>query len=267
MSPASVASEPAAAYRQRLAAVIVAELRDDAAIRAFGEGGASARGRADQFSDLDLVIVAALSHADTIFGRVEAAIATIARITHQWNVEPPGFADTAQRFYFLEGAPRFFAVDCSVVSPAGVVPFTERERHGEAVIAFDRDDVLRPRPVDSTALARRRAHRLAQLRGATPVFSMLVAKELARGRALEAHGFYQVLLRSLIELLGMQHRPDRFDFGWRYVETELPASAQALIARHAFVANDAALGELASSLEREINALLAAVSASLEDAT
>ena len=26
---------------------------------------------------------------------------------------------------------------------------------------------------------------------------------------------------SLIELLGMRYRPDRFDYGWRYVETEL----------------------------------------------
>lgn len=259
--------ETPAAYRQRLAAVIVGALRDDETIRAVGEGGAAARGRADQFSDLDLVIVAPLMHADAIFGRVETAIATVARITHQWNVEPPGFADMAQRFYFLEGAPRFFAVDCSVLSPAGVVPFTERERHGEAVIAFDRDEVLRPCPVDPVALARRRADRLTHLRGAMPVFSMLVAKELARGHALEAHGFYQVLLQALIELLGMQHRPDRFDFGWRYVETELPASARALIARHTFVADAAALGELAASLEREIDARLAAVSASLANAT
>ena len=86
---------------------------------------------------------------------------------------------------------------------------------------------------------------------------MLVAKELARGHALEAYGFYQALVRALIELLGIRHRPDRFDFGWRYVERELPESAQALIARHAFFAGAAALAVLAASLEREINELLA----------
>jgi hypothetical protein len=187
-------------------------------------------------------------------------MAAVTRITHVWRVDPPGFADMAQRFYFLEGAPRFFAVDCSVMSPEGVVPFMERERHGEAVVWFDRDGALRPRACDSGSMARRRAHRLGQLRGATPVYSMLVAKELARGHALEAYGFYQVLLRALTELLGMQHRPERFDFSWRYVETELPPTAQALIARHAFVADADALDHLTASLEREINALLTQVS-------
>jgi hypothetical protein len=165
----------------------------------------------------------------------------------------------AQRFYFLEGAPRFFAVDCSVVTPEGFAPFTERERHGEAIVGFDRDGVLQPRAMDAAQLARRRAHRLAQLSGATPVYSMLVAKELARGHALEAFGFYQALLRALIELLGMQHRPERFDFGWRYVDRELPESAQALIARHSFVADAVALSALAASLEREIDFLLSAL--------
>jgi hypothetical protein len=70
------------------------------------------------------------------------------------------------------------------------------------------------------------------------------------------YGFYQVLVRALIELLGMQHRPDRFDFGWRYVERELPPSAQALIARHAFVPNGQSLASLSASLVDEITGLL-----------
>ncbi|HQR21384.1 MAG TPA: hypothetical protein PKV98_10970 [Burkholderiaceae bacterium] len=252
-------SDTPAGYRQRLFTAVVDALRDDEAIRAVGEGGAAARGRADAYSDLDLVIVAPLAHADAVFGRVESAIAAVARITHRWCVEPPGFANMAQCFYFLDGAPRYFAVDCSILTPEGVVPFTERERHGEAVVGFDREGVLRPRDADAALLARRRAQRLAQLQGASPVYSMLVAKELARGHALEAYGFYQVLLRALIELLGMQHRPDRFDFNWRYVDRELPAAAQALIARHAFVAGEEALSGLTESLSREIAALLAAL--------
>jgi predicted nucleotidyltransferase len=252
-------SDTPADYRKRLFAAIVDTLRDDEAIRAVGEGGAAARGRADGYSDLDLVVVAPLARADAVFARVEAAIAAVARITHRWCVEPPGFAGMAQRFYFLDKAPRFFAVDCSILSPEGVAPFTERERHGEAIVGFDRDGVLQPRAADTTLLARRRAQRLAQLQGALPVYSMLVTKELARGHALEAYGFYQVLLRALIELLGMQHRPDRFDFGWRYVDSELPAPAQALLARHAFVAGEEALAGLAESLSREIAALLAAL--------
>jgi hypothetical protein len=257
-------SDTPATYRQHLAVTIAAALREDDLVRAVGEGGAVARGRADDYSDLDLVVVAPLTHADTIFARVETAITTVARVSHVWSVDPPGFADVSQRFYFLEGAPRFFAVDCSIITATGVVAFMERERHGEAVVWFDRDGVLQPRDVDAVAAATRRNHQLAQLRGSTPVYVMLVAKELARGHTLEAYGFYQTLLRTLIELLGMRHRPDRFDFGWRYVDRELPASAQALIASHTFVAGTSALPGLLASLEREIDGLLVMLAATNE---
>ena len=58
------------------------------------------------------------------------------------------------------------------------------------------------------------------------------------------------------ELLGSQHRPERFDFGRGYVERELTAPAQALIARHAFVPDGAAPAQLSASLAAEIGALL-----------
>jgi predicted nucleotidyltransferase len=244
-------SGPAAAYRERVAATIVAVLRDDPAIAAIGEGGAAARGRADEFSDLDLMIVAPVAGATAIFALVE----------------PPGFPDMAQRIYFLADAPRYFAVDCSVITPAGMATFLERERHGEVIVWFDHDATLASRPVDGESLARRRAHRLAQLRGAVPVYSMLVNKELERGHALEAYGSYQVQIRALIELLGMQHRPDRFDFGWRYVERELPPSAQALIARHTFVPDGTSLASLSASLVGEIRALLDTLTAAESAAT
>lgn len=254
--------DSATAYRERVAATIVAMLRDDPAIAAIGEGGAAARGRADEFSDLDLMIVAPAAGAAAIFAIVESALRTIAAITHTWRLEPPGFPDMVQRFYFLAGAPRHFAVDCSVITPAGIAAFLERERHGEMIVWFDRDATLTSRPIDAETLARRRAHRLEQVRGSVPVYSMLVDKELERGHALEAFGFYQVLVRALIELLGMQHRPDRFDFGWRYVERELPPTAQALIARHAFVPDGNSLAPLHASLVDEITGLLDALTAS-----
>lgn len=246
----------ASGYRRRVTEAVVAALREDPSVEGIVEGGAVARGRADDYSDIDLMIVAPLQGAEPLFACIEAALTSIASIEHTWNVEPPGFPDMAQRFYFLAGAPRFVAVDCSIFAPSGITAFLERERHGEAVVWFDRRGTLTPRSVDASALARRRQQRLAQLRGMIPVYSMLIDKELTRGHALEAFGFYQVLLRALIELLGMQHRPDRFDFGWRYVERELPAGAQDLIARHAFVPDAASLAARQASLVCAIEAQL-----------
>ncbi len=240
------------AYRQQVRDSIVSALRLRHDIAGCWEGGSAATGRVDEFSDIDLVVVTPLDAADAVFADVEATISKGGEITHRWHVEPPPFPDSAQRFYFLAGAPRFFAVDCVIVPESGAAQLLERERHGDPQVQFDRSGKIAALPLDRNALDARRSRRVAQLRGAVPIFRMLVEKELARDHPLEAFGFYQVLLRALIELLGMQYRPDRFDFGWRYVETELPEHAQRLLDRYAFVADAGALRQLSSELGEEL---------------
>jgi hypothetical protein len=238
-------------YRGAVIEAVIARLLPISAVRACFEGGSAATGRLDDYSDIDLVIVAPLDVADEAFDTVEAALAPH-RISHVWRVDPPPFPDTAQRFYFLADAPRFFAVDCVVVAEAAAVQFLESERHGTPLVYFDRTAKIRARPADRSALAERRARRWKQLQGAVPIYAMLVEKELARGRPLEALGFYQALLRALLEVLGMVHRPDRFDFGWRYVETQLPEDERKRLARFAFVGDPEALRESAPELAAEL---------------
>ena len=249
-------------YRTAIGDAICAALIEHAGVAALWEGGSAATGRLDEYSDIDLVIVAGLEAAAAIFDAVERALSGVDRIVHTWRVEPPPFRDTAQRFYFLAGAPRFFAVDCVVVTEAGAPQFLELERHGEPRVLFDRTATIRALPLDHASLAARRAQRVVQLQGAIPVYRMLVEKELARSHPLEALGFYQALLRALIELLGMRHRPDRFDYGWRYVESELPADAQALIRDHAFIADGPALEQKVKNLGAELTRQLEMLSAS-----
>jgi hypothetical protein len=241
----------AAHYRRAVIEAVIARLLPITAVRACFEGGSAATRRLDDYSDIDLVIVAPLAAADEAFDAVEAALSPHG-ISHVWRVDPPPFPDTAQRFYFLADAPRFFAVDCVVVSEAAAGQFLERERHGDPLVYFDRTSKIRARPVDALGLGERRARRWKQLQGAVPIYAMLVAKELARGRPLEALGFYQALLRALLEVLGMVHRPDRFDFGWRYVETQLPEGERQRLARFAFVAGPEALRERAPELVAEL---------------
>jgi hypothetical protein len=241
----------AANFRRVIVEAVVARLLPMTAVRACFEGGSAATRRLDEFSDMDLVVVAPLASADEVFAAVESALSPHA-IAHTWRVDPPPFPQTAQRFYFLADAPPFFAVDCVVASEAGVEPFLERERHGDPLVYFDRTSKIRARDADRGALAARRARRWEQLRGAVPVLAMLVDKELARGRPLEALGFYQGLMRALLEVLGIAHRPDRFDFNWRYVETQLPEEARALLAHYAFVAGEQALRERAPRLAEEL---------------
>jgi hypothetical protein len=245
-----------AEYRERLLGLVLPALQREAAVVACWEGGARATGRADPFSDIDLVIVAPLAAADLVFAVLESAVEMLAPISHRWHLAPPPFSGTRQRFYFLANAPRFFALDVVIVEPASAAQFLERERHGEPQVFFDRGGTIRAEPLDRATLTQRRNQRLEQLRASLPVFQMLLDKELARGRPLEAYGFYLVLLRGLLEALGIQHRPDRFDFGWRYVERELPPAARERLRHYAFIADDATLALRARELAAELQQLL-----------
>ena len=255
MKPADTDPPPAAsqvsAWRKRLTEDLVEAVRAAGALACW-EGGSAATGRLDQFSDIDLCIVAPLAQADTLFTVVEASLSGTTAIDHRWIVDPVPWSHMAQRFYLLRDAPPYFAVDCSVVAPEGLDQFLERERHGEPVVYFDTTGTVRATTLDAAAHARRIAHRRAQIAQFTPVYALLVRKDLARERPLEALGFYQVLVRALAELMGMRFRPERFDFGLRYVTSDFPADAQAELAAVAFVPDAAALPH---KLERLLGAL------------
>jgi hypothetical protein len=233
-----------AIYRQQVLGAVVGALKgfgdDDRFFAAF-EGGSAATGRADAFSDIDLCVVADGAINDALFAAIENSLQAIAPFDHVWTVADPPWPGFAQKFYFLDGAPRFFAVDCSLMQPTTALQFLEVERHGVAQALFDPRGWLRPQRLDRAAHDARRARRLAQNRMAWPVYRMLVDKEIARSRPLDAFGYYQALLRLLVELAGLLHRPERFDYGWRYLHHDLPDAVQAQLADLVYVADAEAL--------------------------
>jgi hypothetical protein len=223
----------AAALRAAVERLAAAEFID-----ACWNGGSASTGRLDDLSDIDLYVVAGAAHTDAAFEVFEVALASVARIAHAWRVEPPAFAGLAQRHYLLAPAPRCFAIECCVLQPDHAQQFLERERHGEPIVDFDRRGRIRALPLDRAALAARLARRFAQIRAAWPIYRLLVEKEILRGHALDAYGFYvNGLLRALIELAGMRHRPERFDFGWRYLHYDLPVDLQQALTQFAQVAS------------------------------
>lgn len=239
------------AYRQRVFAAVLPALEADESVRACWEGGSVAMGRADTFSDIDLYAVAEMPRHEAVLDSFEQALAGAVTIAHVWRVAPASFPDVTQRIYLLADAPRFFAVDCAVVTANAAVQFLERERHGEPQVRFDRDGLVVAPPLDRARHETRLRQRLAQIRAAWPVYRMIVEKELARGRALDAIGFYfNGLLRPLIEMAGMRHRPERFDYGWRYLHHELPLPLQRELQAFAYVADPAQLGARLPAVDR-----------------
>lgn len=252
------------AYRARVLDAVVDALRrfaDDPGFHAVFEGGSAATGRLDAYSDIDLCVVADASLNEALFAAIEAALGQIASVNHVWTVADAPWPGFAQKFYLLEGAPPYFALDCSLMLPATGVQFLEVERHGAARVLIDPRQWVTPRPLDRAAHAARLQRRQAQNLAAWPVYRLLVNKELARGRPLDAFGFYQALLRMLVEAAGLLHRPERFDYGWRYLHHDLPAPLQTQLEQLAYVGrldDLAARLPQADTLHRNLHAALAA---------
>jgi hypothetical protein len=262
LSAPGPASAPAAPYRARVLEALLAPLRADERVRGCWEGGSVAMGRADAYSDIDLYVVTETSAVDAVFAAIEAALATVDRVTHTWRVEPPAFPGFTQCFYFLAGAPRWFVVDCALVTPAGAASFLERERHGEPVVYIDRDGTVAPRPLDRGAHDERLARRLEQIRAAWPLYLAVVEKELARDNRLDAIGFYfGGLLRQLVELVGMRYRPDRFDYGWRHLHRDVPDHVQRRLESFATLAGVAHIAGHLEEIDRMAQGLLADLAA------
>ena len=251
------------AFRERLFAAVLPMLQADATVRACWEGGSVAMGRADEFSDIDLYVVAEMARHQAVLDAFEAALGQAASIGHVWPVDPPAFAEVSQRIYLLRDAPRFFAVDCAVLTLAATAQFLERERHGEPRILFDRDHAITAPPLDRARHEARLCKRLEQIRASWPVYRTIVEKELARGHALDAIGFYfGGLMRPLIELVGMRYRPERFDYGWRYLHAELPVELQRELEAFAYVDSPARISANLAAVDRLARSLLAELGAS-----
>ncbi|MEW6073813.1 MAG: hypothetical protein AB1726_14635 [Planctomycetota bacterium] len=70
--------------------------------------------------------------------------------------------------------------------------------------------------------------RFPVLRQRFALFQNLVTKAAARGARAEAvWTYFRVTLEPLVELLRMRHCPERFDYGLRYLDRDLPPEVRA----------------------------------------
>ena len=201
-------------------------------VRAAWLGGSDASSRTDEFSDVDLHVLVSDGTAESTFELIEDAIGRLSPIASSYRLPDPTWHGHRQAFYrFAESSP-FLLLDLVVMEVSHPDRFLERERHGDPRVLFDPDHVIRPTPIDHDAMADRRAARLRVLRDQHDLFGVLVTKAVHRGHLAEAVHFYHAFsLRPMIEVLRMVHCPDRFDFGARYLDRDLPADDAAAVAR------------------------------------
>lgn len=201
-------------------------------VRALHLGGSFASDRTDDASDIDLCATVEDDSIEETFATVERTLRSIAPIRHSFRMPEPTWHGHSQCFYALEDADPRHMIDLVVMKASATDRLLEVERHGNAVILFDHDGFIEPTHIDRNALRDRMAAMLESTESRFMLFESLVTKALDRGFVAEAIHFYTGLVwRPLVDLYRIAHCPDRFDFGARYLDRDVPPDVRATIER------------------------------------
>lgn len=223
--------------REQVIGAMVRALEPLPYVHAFYEGGAIAHGRLDEWSDIDGYAVADDDRLEETMEAIRGALRSVSPIELEFVPEQhwPGLM---HRFFRLERASEFLAVDMAVIKLSSDTYFLEPEVHGESVFHFNKGGKVKVKPFDAASHATAMEARRAKLVERFRIFNCFVQKELNRGHWIEAVDLYQrVTLGSLLEMLRMRHNPVHYDFATRYVHDELPGDVVRRFERLSFVAS------------------------------
>lgn len=213
-----------AVTREQILESVTAAFQPQEHILALWQGGSAAFGRADQWSDVDLHVVVQDERVFETFELAEQVLSALSPIDLKFVVPQPTWHGHHQTFYRLKDAGKFLLVDLAVMKYSNPNRFLEIEQHGQAVVHFDKADIVQAPTFDWQAHNRRLQARMPILRTMFDIFQTLTLKEIERNNPIDALVFYQShTLRPLVEVLRMQYQPERFDFGPRYLAYDLPA--------------------------------------------
>jgi predicted nucleotidyltransferase len=192
-------------------------------VHSFWEGGAAATGRLDEWSDIDLYVVADENRMNDTFEAVEKALEKLSPIAQKFEAQQLPWPGVQQAFYRLAKASKYLLIDLAVLKPDAPETFLAPEIHGEAVFYFNKDNRVKTLRLDREAHVKKIRARLERLKARFSMFNVFVQKEINRGNTIEALDLYHAFtFGSLVEALRIKHTPFHYDFRTRYVHHELP---------------------------------------------
>jgi hypothetical protein len=192
-------------------------------VQAAWQGGAAAFSRVDEYSDIDLMVVANEGANEAVHTAIEAGLRDLGELDFKMEMPRPAWHGLNQVFYRLSGGNPFHFLDIAIGSKEKVLALSGTPVHGQPVLLFDKHSAFTPAPFDTAAHLKNIASRLEHHRAGYEMFRHLTLKEIKRGNAIEAFQYYaSFTLRPLIELLRIQYNPVRYDFSTRYIHYELP---------------------------------------------
>jgi predicted nucleotidyltransferase len=209
--------------REEIIGALAPALRRSVGMLALWEAGAVSFGRFDEWSDIDMYIVAEDSKVEEAFRLTERALRELSPIDLKYRVPASVAHEYEQTFYRLKLASPYLFIDLAVMKRSAGEKFLEFAIHGKPVVHFDKLGIVKEKKVDRRAFLKKVHMRLVALKTLFPLFRVLVLKELNRGNDLEAFGYYMGgPYKYLVEALRMRYGPLHWDFQYRYIHYELP---------------------------------------------
>src|SRR5688572_2088734 len=175
-------------------------------VLAMWEAGSAAFDRADERSDLDIGLLVREDSLGRVWEAVERGLEDAGGFSIRWENPVHIFKGMTQRVYRPTRARRWLDLDIGIFEESADDLYLQPQRHGRATILFDRSDGQRTSQAafDEAAHARRMSEALHQEIMRWNLYRDFVAKEIARGRTIDAFGFYLAFaVRPVVTVLGM----------------------------------------------------------------
>jgi predicted nucleotidyltransferase len=198
------------------------------------EGGALATGYFDEYSDLDLALITQDNAIESSFAIVENYLEANYGIKHKFRIPEPNWHGHSQCFYIIDNCPETFYVDFLIEKESAGNRFLESDRHGNAVVWFDKKNYIDGTPTPDEVTRAKCQKQLKMITTYMPFTFIDVQKQIYRGNKIDAFSIYYSLVNRLVALYNIKYRPAKHDFGIRYLHRDFPVEIQEMIEKYLF---------------------------------
>ncbi len=187
------------------------------------EAGSVSFNRTDEYSDIDLMIIAEDDRISDTFTVIEDALKGVSEIELIYEVSEVRAEGFYQKFYRLKGAGRFMLIDLAIFPLSAEDKFLEREIHSEPLVYFDKGDYTKCDPINLEEYTTKIDKIKSENKTRFDIFEMIFEKNMNRGLYIEALDFYYfIAIPSLILALRLIHSPFHYAFRSKYIHYDLP---------------------------------------------
>ncbi|MBN1233364.1 MAG: hypothetical protein JXA60_08435 [Candidatus Coatesbacteria bacterium] len=243
--------------RQEIIDLIVDILEPLDYVKAMWEAGSTSFNRTDEWSDIDLMVIAEEKEIENVFRKVKKCLMKISPIDIIYDVPAARAEGFYQKFYRLADISKFMLIDLAIFPIDAKYKYLEREIHNEPRIYFDKGKFTFCKSINKKEFNKKLKEVKEKLKIRTEMFSIFFEKEMKRKNYIEAVDFYyNFALNSLIIALRIIHTPFHYNFRTKYIHYELPDDIIKKLSSLYFIKDEKDLKEKFEKARKWTNKLL-----------